>query len=29
MIRIGILLDVGCGLLAWAGLILFQNILRF
>jgi len=29
MIRLGILLDIGCGLLAWAGLILLQNILRF
>jgi sodium-dependent dicarboxylate transporter 2/3/5 len=29
MIRLGILLDIGCGLLAWAGLILLQNTLRF
>ena len=29
MIRLGILLEIGCGLLVWAGLFLFQNILRF
>ncbi len=29
MIRLGILLDLGCGLLAWSGLILFRDALRF
>ena len=29
MIRLGILLDVGCGLVAWSGLFLLQNTLRF